>query len=90
MTSIPSLPEHPPIRCMLEMRYDGHITITRQPGCTPTDVYDILRLLTQSGGPFDHLTILPSPSPVRARARRQACCNVYGRNDGNRFGLKQT
>ena len=51
--------EHPPIRCLLEMQYDGFLSVTRQPGCSQDDVLDILRLLTQSDGPFDHITIMP-------------------------------
>ena len=58
--TVPTRPQ-PPIRCLLELRYDGTLTLTRQAGCTEEDVYDILRLLTQSNGPFDHVTILPNP-----------------------------
>ena len=51
--------DHPPILCVLEMKYDGFLSVTRQPGCSQDDLYEILRLLTQSDGPFSHLTILP-------------------------------
>src|SRR5215218_5794985 len=57
-----SPPDHPPIRCVLELRYDGTLTITRLPGCTESDVHDLLRLLAQSDGPFDYVTILPEPA----------------------------
>src|SRR5829696_4011840 len=62
-------PDHPPIRCVLELRYDGTLAITRLPGCTISDVHDILRLPTQSPGPFDYIAILPEGEDVGGRER---------------------
>jgi hypothetical protein len=39
-----------PIRCVLEMTEDGEIAVIVQPGCSVSDVHDMLRQLVRCGG----------------------------------------
>ena len=50
--------DYEPIRCVLEMDADANIAVVVQPGCSVADVHDMLRLLTNCGGEFRHLTFV--------------------------------
>jgi hypothetical protein len=50
--------DHTPIRCILEMTEDSSIQVIVHPGCSVTDVHDMIRQLTLCEGHFEHLTIV--------------------------------
>ena len=59
-------PEHRPIQCLVEMLYDGTISVVVRPGCSVADVHDMLQQLTLCDGNFEHLTIVDEDEPGNA------------------------
>jgi hypothetical protein len=47
-----------PIRCVLEMTEDGEIAVIVQPGCSVSDVHEMLQLLVHCDGSFGHVTFV--------------------------------
>lgn len=46
-------PEHPPIWCLLELRYDGTVSIIVKRGCSNHDLHELLTLLAAAEWPPD-------------------------------------
>ena len=47
-----SADEHPPIQCLLELRYDGTVGVVTKRGCTDQDIYETLRQLAEARWSF--------------------------------------
>ena len=54
----PKVSDYQPIRCVLEMTEDSQIAVIVQPGCSVSDVHDMMRQLVQCNGQFEHLTLV--------------------------------
>lgn len=54
-------PDHPPIQCLLELRYDGTVAIIAKHGCTNEDIRDLLRQLAHGITATD--TTAPAETP---------------------------
>lgn len=50
--------DYQPIRCVLEVDADSRLAVIVRPGCSVGDVYDMLQLLADAGGHFEHLTLV--------------------------------
>jgi hypothetical protein len=53
-----ALKDHAPVRCILGMTEDSSIQVIVHPGCSVTDVHDMLRQLTLCEGHFEHVTLV--------------------------------
>lgn len=54
--------EHPPIQCLLELRYDGTVAIIARHGCTTQDIHDLLHQLTHATWPHHQAASKRNPS----------------------------
>jgi hypothetical protein len=58
MTQTPTtelVPDHPSIHCLMELRYDGTVSVIAKSGCSDSEVHEMLSLLASGTG-----NLLPS------------------------------
>ncbi len=58
-TTTTEVSEHPPIQCLLELHYDGTVSVTAKHGCSDEEIRDLLHRLAggmRLGGSTDGAT----------------------------------